>query len=161
MRLLLSEQYIINDIHMQTVRKQHILKNFYYSDSIIWNRFNFGTSSNGFCITEWTSLHAASIKLKNISSPNFSFLQPVVSLRYFISKCKKANSIASYNIPYLIEYKSHFFVPKYHPKSQVWLIHEYMKCIICRTKFFEVFPCYAFLRCLLSYDYITYCLLCE
>ena len=40
------------------------------------------------------------------------------------------------HIPYLFEYKSHFFVPKYCQKSQVRLIHEYMKCIVCNTKFF-------------------------
>ena len=86
-----------------------------------------------------------------------------------VKHCSSQKFMIGYNttiikylwIPYLFEYKSHFFVPKYHPKNQVRLIHEYMKCIICRTKFFEVFPCYVFLRCLLSYDHITYCLLCE
>ena len=28
------------------------------------------------------------------------------------------------HLPYLFEYKSHFFVPKHQPKSQVRLIHE-------------------------------------
>ena len=37
--LSLSEQCTINDIHTQTMRKQRILTNFYYSDSIIWNQF--------------------------------------------------------------------------------------------------------------------------
>ena len=40
-------------------------------------------------------------------------------------------------VPYLFEYKSHFFVPKYRPKSQVRHIHEYMKCIVCDSKFFQ------------------------
>ena len=40
-RLLLSEQCTVNDVHMQTMRKQHILTNFYYSDSIIRNRFQW------------------------------------------------------------------------------------------------------------------------
>ena len=34
-----------------------------------------------------------------------------------------------------------FFAPKDYPKNQVRLIHEYMKCIVCGTKFSEVFPC--------------------
>ena len=51
-RLLLSEQCTVNDVHMQAMQKQRILTNFHYSDSIIWNRFNFGTGSNGFGILE-------------------------------------------------------------------------------------------------------------
>ena len=38
---------------------------------------------------------------------------------------------------YLLEYKSHFFVPKYRPKSQVRLKHKYIKCIVCNPKFFQ------------------------
>ena len=49
-------------------------------------------------------------------------------------------------IPYLFEYKSHFFVPRYHPKSQVRLIHEYMKCIVCHKNF---------LRCFLSIEFYS------
>ena len=49
-RLLLSEQCTVNDVHTQTMRKQHTITNFYYSDSIIRNRINFGTFSNGFGI---------------------------------------------------------------------------------------------------------------
>ena len=51
-RLLLSEQCTVNDVHTQTMWKQCILTNFYYSDSIIWNWINFGTGSNGFGILE-------------------------------------------------------------------------------------------------------------
>ena len=51
-RLSLSEQCAINGIHTQTTQKQHILTNFYYSDSIVWNQFNFGTGSNEFGIVE-------------------------------------------------------------------------------------------------------------
>ena len=50
--LLLSEQCAINYVHTKTMRKQRILTNLYYSDSIIWKWFNFGTGSNGFDIPE-------------------------------------------------------------------------------------------------------------
>ena len=49
-RVLLSEQCTVNDVHTQTMRKQRILTNFYYFDSIIWIRINFGSGFNGFGI---------------------------------------------------------------------------------------------------------------
>ena len=51
-RLLLREQCTVNDVYTQTMWKRRILTNFYYSDSIIWNRFNFGTGSSGCGILE-------------------------------------------------------------------------------------------------------------
>ena len=64
--LLLSEQCAINYVYTKTMRKQLILTNLYHSDSIIWNRFKFGTGSNGFDILEWTSLTAVSHHLQLI-----------------------------------------------------------------------------------------------
>ena len=51
-RLLLREQCTVNNVYTQTMRKRRILTNFYYFDSIIWNRFNFGTGSSGCDILE-------------------------------------------------------------------------------------------------------------
>ena len=60
------------------------------------------------------------------------------------------------NLLYLFEYKSHFFVPKYCPKSQVQLIHEYVVHCIRYKIFLRYFSCYCFLRYRLSFDHVTY-----
>ena len=39
--LLLCEQCTVNDVYTQTIQKQHILTNFYYFDSMIWNRLQW------------------------------------------------------------------------------------------------------------------------
>ena len=48
------------------------------------------------------------------------------------------------NLLYLFEYKSHFFVPKYCPKSQVQLIHEYVVHCIRYKIFLRYFHAIAF-----------------
>ena len=86
--------------------------------------------------------------LVSIAYHKFCFKVQLFLKRILYNTLTTSKSKILQHLPYLFEYKSHFFVPKYHPKSQVRLIHEYMKCLVCHTRLFEVFPCYQFLRCL-------------
>ena len=72
-RLLLSEQCTVNNIHMQKMRKLCILTNFYYSNSIIWNQF------------QWFRYSGMNIPIRQVKSDkvNITYHMSIKSREYF------------------------------------------------------------------------------